>query len=424
MTMRKHILAAALALVPSLAFAQAGQLPWPVFRGLNGSGTDGATSSNNSFQWGDYTTPLYNSVWDTATAKFVRKFTGTDAFAAALTGYLDQSTVTPTQAQETFAVQGLAIQRTPSGAFAVESGGLHCNAHIASTNTAGRIWCGQGEAVIDAGGDGMARTFGAAIINNGTAQPSIDTLTSKYNYGAGQQGTQPGTVAYFMEASPTIGWYYGGVWRNFRTAGLHLRTPFAGSSATGIDMPNDANWGDAIRLPNAVPLKAYSQDGLSQIEIAQVDVNGNVRLANGGAQAIVGSGLLFAQRTSANPYLIAQRMDTPGAPRQFASFSLRDANGSGTATEFARIDGTSTNITAGAEAATIAMKTMQAGAITTPATFAAGLQVGAPTGGDKGAGTINAAGAYYANGTVGVSCAAGTVNLTTFAVTNGIVTHC
>lgn len=53
-----------------------------------------------------------------------------------------------------------------------------------------------------------------------------------------------------------------------------------------------------------------------------------------------------------------------------------------------------------------------------------GVQVGAPTGGFKGTGTVNAAGVYYANGTAGVSCAAGTVTLLTLVVTNGIVTHC
>lgn len=50
--------------------------------------------------------------------------------------------------------------------------------------------------------------------------------------------------------------------------------------------------------------------------------------------------------------------------------------------------------------------------------------VGAPTGGHEGTGTVNAAAAYYANGTVGVSCGAGTINLTTAIATNGILTHC
>jgi hypothetical protein len=52
-----------------------------------------------------------------------------------------------------------------------------------------------------------------------------------------------------------------------------------------------------------------------------------------------------------------------------------------------------------------------------------GLQVGAPTGGAKGVGSVNATG-YYANGVTGVSCAAGTVNATTMVFTNGILTHC
>ncbi len=52
-----------------------------------------------------------------------------------------------------------------------------------------------------------------------------------------------------------------------------------------------------------------------------------------------------------------------------------------------------------------------------------GVQVGAPTGGDKGAGAINAAAAYYANGTVGVTCNAGISAVTGRAI-NGLVTTC
>jgi hypothetical protein len=41
--------------------------------------------------------------------------------------------------------------------------------------------------------------------------------------------------------------------------------------------------------------------------------------------------------------------------------------------------------------------------VTTNTTLSGGVQVGAPTGGDKGVGTVNAAGAYWANGTAGAS---------------------
>lgn len=42
----------------------------------------------------------------------------------------------------------------------------------------------------------------------------------------------------------------------------------------------------------------------------------------------------------------------------------------------------------------------------------------------KVTGTLNVTSSYQANGTAGVSCAAASVSLTTFVVTNGIVTHC
>lgn len=56
------------------------------------------------------------------------------------------------------------------------------------------------------------------------------------------------------------------------------------------------------------------------------------------------------------------------------------------------------------------------------ATYQAGVQIGAPTGGDEGSGTINVATAYYSNGTIGVSCN-GTPT-SSFAAVKGITTHC
>lgn len=62
------------------------------------------------------------------------------------------------------------------------------------------------------------------------------------------------------------------------------------------------------------------------------------------------------------------------------------------------------------------------------ATAGAGLQVGTPTGGDKGAGTLNVAGGIYTNGTQGLASKTCTINTTnvatgiTLTITNGIVT--
>lgn len=51
-----------------------------------------------------------------------------------------------------------------------------------------------------------------------------------------------------------------------------------------------------------------------------------------------------------------------------------------------------------------------------------GLEIGSPTGGSEGTGTINAATGYYANGSVGVTCSGSPT--ASFASTEGIVTHC
>lgn len=50
------------------------------------------------------------------------------------------------------------------------------------------------------------------------------------------------------------------------------------------------------------------------------------------------------------------------------------------------------------------------------------LMVGGPTGGLEGSGTLNIAGAYYANGTVGVTCAS--ISTATATSKNGLLTHC
>jgi len=56
-----------------------------------------------------------------------------------------------------------------------------------------------------------------------------------------------------------------------------------------------------------------------------------------------------------------------------------------------------TAITAGAESALMNFVTVQAGALVTRASIGLGLQIGSPTGGDKGSGTINTAADIYKN---------------------------
>lgn len=62
----------------------------------------------------------------------------------------------------------------------------------------------------------------------------------------------------------------------------------------------------------------------------------------------------------------------------------------GAADTVAQVRGLYTNVAAGAESASLELRTMQAGVRVTRATVGAGMQIGTPTGGDPGVGGINA----------------------------------
>jgi hypothetical protein len=70
-----------------------------------------------------------------------------------------------------------------------------------------------------------------------------------------------------------------------------------------------------------------------------------------------------------------------------------------------------------------------ASVVTVPGAFTSGgviigssLVSGAPTGGSEGAGTVNAAGAYYANGSKGVTCSGALTAVSSITIKDGIIT--
>ena len=73
----------------------------------------------------------------------------------------------------------------------------------------------------------------------------------------------------------------------------------------------------------------------------------------------------------------------------------------------------------GSVTSAIAFRVLEAGGAQV---LVSGLQVGLPTGGDKGDGTVNAAGFYYGNGTIGVT-AGSFSTITAITTTKGIVTQ-
>lgn len=150
-----------------------------------------------------------------------------------------------------------------------------------------------------------------------------------------------------------------------------------------------------------------------------------VPVLNGGTPEFTGGRVYFKNNdNSSSPSVIEMRNEAPSVNATANTIQSVFKNSAASYGTYGIIANVSTNITSGSEATRYDISTYTAGASNYELRIGNGVQSGAPTGGAKGVGTVNAAGAYYANGTAGVSCAAGTVSLATLAVTNGIVTHC
>lgn len=88
---------------------------------------------------------------------------------------------------------------------------------------------------------------------------------------------------------------------------------------------------------------------------------------------------------------------SPAAADSLGAVQFSGNDSAGNKTVYAEIAPRLDDPTNGSEDSSLLLKTLVAGAVATPITLGAGLQVGNPTGGDKGQGAINAA-AYYQSG--------------------------
>lgn len=122
---------------------------------------------------------------------------------------------------------------------------------------------------------------------------------------------------------------------------------------------------------------------------------------------------------------------SPAASDVLGQVTFTGKDDGGNVQTYGVIDATILDPAAGSEDSTLEIKTVVAGTVATRATIGQGVQVGSPTGGDKGAGTLNATGLYlngtaigttvYAAKTTGYTIAAadngGVINFTTAGVT-------
>lgn len=121
-----------------------------------------------------------------------------------------------------------------------------------------------------------------------------------------------------------------------------------------------------------------------------------------GSAALPGTTKMQINSSSSGATAVPLALTNEGASAVSTATGMDFAmNFSAGADTFGRILTTATNVTGGARSGQMDVMTNVASALTTIARFAAGLQVGGtgglPTGGDKGTGTINAAGGYYLN---------------------------
>lgn len=133
---------------------------------------------------------------------------------------------------------------------------------------------------------------------------------------------------------------------------------------------------------------------------------GAVSFNNGQASIWASGGNIFVDLVSqfnvrnanGSPYLDLERNDAHGnsQPLGILRFLGKDAGGGNDA--YAQVYGYVVDNTAGSEDGMIIFDTVTGGAVTTKMYLMQGVQLGTPTGGDKGVGTINVATEFYKKG--------------------------
>lgn len=211
--------------------------------------------------------------------------------------------------------------------------------------------------------------------------------------------------------------YFAG--NSFTTSGAYS-TVLTVTGATNVTLPTTGT------LVNSAVTTLSSLASVSTIttgvwNAGAVTSSGNIR-ANGGtinSVSAASQGIVNVQNDSA-----------PGTATSIGQYQFTSRNASSASKTMAAIYGQATDVTASAEYAFMELRTMSAGSATkqvyigsASSAVAGGVVIGNSTT-TFGIGTLNVIGAYYANGTVGVSCTVGTLNPVTAVVTNGIVTHC
>jgi hypothetical protein len=180
-------------------------------------------------------------------------------------------------------------------------------------------------------------------------------------------------------------------WGGFRLTGL-------GNAAAGTDALNrdtgDGRYhpkGSVTTTDNAVA----RYDGT-----AGVTQNSGVLIDDSNNLTVPASVIAQSTDAGASDYsgVIVDRFSaSPAASDVLGSYVLRGRDSGGNSTDYASIRGVILDPTNTSEDGQVILNTLVGGSATAIMTWGPGVQIGAPTGGDKGAGTLNVASGYYVN---------------------------
>lgn len=185
---------------------------------------------------------------------------------------------------------------------------------------------------------------------------------------------------------------------------------YAGTQATILDATaasEDSTFDFLTRVAGALAKRGSFGAGFMVGTAATDNGAGTITALNGlyGAAAILAgtaSTLATLTQTDAGatvgPAILLDRLSaSPAAADVIGGVTFRGRDSGGNATDYAAVTGQINDATDTSEDGQLNFTTLQAGAVVVAAKLALGVQVGTPTGGDKGIGTVNAT-AYYVNG--------------------------
>lgn len=130
-----------------------------------------------------------------------------------------------------------------------------------------------------------------------------------------------------------------------------------------------------------------------------------------------------ADSNASSPILnLFRNSDSPAANDALATIRARGNDSTGAVTDYASMRAVLTSPVNAAEAGEWQFFALIAGALSRQLTVGAGVQIGAPTGGNRGSGSLNVASGYHVNGVAGATGTFTAANGSTVTVTGGIIT--